>query len=282
MTGEQYASPARGGARPNRRPHRAVTAVHGRGRWLILCHASDFPALWAFQGLRARGFGPLELVTAEMLSGALRWTHRVDTAGASVEIRLADGSVLTGDTLRGVINRITAVPLHFWRSAPAGEREYVEQELTALYVSWLHALPCPVLNRATALGLAGRWRHESEWVRLAAWAGLSTPTYRHATDDGVDEMRGERRLLPAGVPVRTIVVIDGRTVGACAPQSVLNGCIRLAALADTPLLGVEFTVGSAGRWTFAGATPTPDLRQGGPAVIDALADALSTPTRSGA
>jgi hypothetical protein len=247
--------------------------------WLVLCHTSDVPALWAYQGLRARGLAPLELVSAEELSAALRWAHRVDGRGASVEIALADGRVISSGTLRGVLNRITAVPLALWRSGTAVDREYVEQELTALYVSWIHSLPCPVLNRATALGLAGQWRHESEWIRLAAWAGLPAPVYRQSSDDPPDDAAGASRLHAYGATTQTVIVVGGRATGARAPTAVLNGCVRLASLAETPLLGVDFAAGSAGAWTFAGATPTPDLREGGPAVIDAIMDAFVAPVR---
>ena len=62
--------------------------------------------------------------------------------------------------------------------------------------------------------------------------------------------------------------------GATA-ATVAAGCVRLGQLASTTLLGVDFVDGAAGPWTFAGASPTPDLRAGGEAVIDALVRALN-------
>ncbi|MBA2305566.1 MAG: hypothetical protein H0W08_23435 [Acidobacteria bacterium] len=269
---------ARAGADTGRagRPGSASAAREARGQWLVLCHTTDLPALWAYRGLRARGLAPIEVVSAETLSAALRWVHRVGAAGADVEIALTDGRAIRAARIRGVVNRIVSVPVTIWRGAPEADRDYVLQELTALYASWLYALPCPVLNRPTAFGLAGAWRHESEWVRLAAWAGLPTPTYRHSCDDGFDDAAGERRLLPAGTHARTVIVAGGRAFAAHAPGDVMNGCVRLAKLSNTPLLGVEFVAGAAGAWTFAGATPTPDLIQGGPPMLDALAEALRT------
>ena len=58
-----------------------------------------------------------------------------------------------------------------------------------------------------------------------------------------------------------------------ATHHIRQGCRRLAELSHTALLGVEFTTSSAGPWTFAGATPMPDLRLGGEALLDALASA---------
>ena len=45
--------------------------------WLVLCPSSDVAGRWAFEGLRARGLAPIELVTSESLAYA-RWDHRVD------------------------------------------------------------------------------------------------------------------------------------------------------------------------------------------------------------
>jgi hypothetical protein len=74
-------------------------------------------------------------------------------------------------------------------------------------------------------------------------------------------------------PSDTVLVIDRNAFGA-APPSVLSSCKRLAALAGTAILGIEFKAGALGRWTFAGATPQPDLRIGGQPALDALAEAL--------
>jgi hypothetical protein len=245
----------------------------------VLCHTTDAPALWAYRGLRARGVKPIDLVSAEALSVALRWRHRINVDGTAAEIALADGRLIRSDGIRGVINRIVSVPVTLWRHASEADREYVMQELTALYVSWLYALPCPVLNRPTVSGLGGAWRHESEWVRLAAWAGLPTPTYRRSTADAPGVRDGEQWLMPSVLPTRTVIVAAGRAFAPHAPAEVLNGCVRLATLSDTAILGVDFTV-SAAEWTFAGATPTPNLMSGGAPVLDVLAHALATTTSS--
>jgi hypothetical protein len=273
-TGNRRARTVAGPARQHRAGPASTTREPDRS-WLVLCHTTDVSAVWAYRGLRARGLGPIDLVTAEVLSAAFGWQHRIGADGAGVEIALADGRVIRSDRLRGVINRIVSVPVTLWRHASEVNREYVVQELTALYVSWLYALPCVVLNRPTASGLAGAWRRESEWLRLATWAGLPTAAYRQSTDDSIDEKRGERRLLPAAMPTRTVIVAGGRAFATHAPAGVLNGCVRLAAISATPLLGVDFIVSPVTGWTFVGATPTPDLISGGAPLLDALADALA-------
>lgn len=247
--------------------------------WLVLCPGYDAPALWAFEGLRARGLAPLELVRAESLPQSRRWEHRVGADGAGVRVELPDGRVLRSEEVRGVLNRLTHVtvgPL-----AATRDHDYITQEFTAFFMSWLYALPGPILNRPTPQGLGGRWRHASEWVLLASSVGLPVPPYRLSSLDGHDELAtGERRLFPPGTPTRQAVVVGGVTFAPEGmPAELSDACARLAAAADTPLLGVDFAEGARGRWTFAGATPLPDLRAGGGPLLDALARALGAETR---
>jgi hypothetical protein len=239
--------------------------------WLILCSAQDVSALWAYQALRARGLQPLELVTAEMLSYRARWDHRVGVSGASISITLADGRVITNDSVRGTLNRLTHVSLQHLARTP--DYDYVTQEYAAFFMSWLYALRQPVLNRADAQGLCGAWRHISEWVSLAARAGLPTPAYRQTSRDQMDEALQMRRLFPLGTPTTSAIVVGGKVVGPPLPPEIRAACLRLANLSQTPLLGIEF-VTSRNSWTFAGATPMPDLRLGREPLIDALAAEL--------
>lgn len=243
--------------------------------WLVLCDANDASAILAFQALRARAGAPLELVTAEALSLAEEWEHRIESDGTSVRCRLGDGRSFSGDELRGVLNRLYTAPTAHWRAAPKVDQEYVQQELIAFFLSWLHALPCPVINRPTPQGLCGQWRAESEWVWLAQSAGLPVAPYRQSSHDRIDEMKGEKRLIAPGAAVQTVIVVDGTVTGASAPDAVKEGCRRLAQAAGTELLGLDFLPGAAGEWTFAGANPMPDLRYGGHALIEALIEALA-------
>jgi hypothetical protein len=71
-----------------------------------------------------------------------------------------------------------------------------------------------------------------------------------------------------------VLVLAGHVVGEAAPPAVQAGCRRLAHLVCTPLLGVDFTAGEAGPWTFVGATPAPDLRLGGEPLLDVLNEVL--------
>jgi len=243
--------------------------------WLVLCDAGDVSALWAFQEMRSRGVAPLELLTADDLALADYWEHRVGAAGASIRFRAGPLEV-RGDKLRGVLNRLYTVPMPHWRRKEKADRDYVQQEMVALFLSWLHALPCPVINRPAPQGLCGAWRTESEWAWLAAQAGLAVAPYRQSSRDGIDEMKGQRRLIAPGAMVHTVIVAGDATAGAAAPPPVLAACRRLAALAGTELLGVDFIAGAAGPWSFAGASAMPYLASGGAPLMDLLCARLAT------
>jgi hypothetical protein len=228
---------------------------------LLLCERTDLPALWAYRGLRERGLEP-NLVTSDILVRALGWEHRLGEAGPTIRIELADGRRLDGARVGGVLNRLVVLPTYAFATAAPADREYAAAEFQALFVSWLSSLPGPLLNRPTAQGLSGPWLNESEWLVLAARAGLRTPPYRRSS------------VTPTAVALaaswRTVLVVAGRTRSP-APPSVADGCTRLARLVDTGVLGVDFAPG----WVFAGATSHPDLQRGGDAALDLLADALS-------
>ena len=230
--------------------------------WLVLCDRTDHAALWAARGLAARGLVPLELVTADALAYALRWEHRVGAGGASIAIDLADGRRIEGERVRGVLNRLVSVPSAHLRHAAAADADYAAHELAAFFLSWLAALPCRVLNAPTAQGLCGRWRHRSEWLALAAAAGLPIASFR------VDGAAPDSGTWNAA---RAVLVVEGEAVADGAPAALCRGCVRLAALADARVLGVDFD----DAWRVEGATPLPDLRTGGERGLDLLAAALA-------
>lgn len=249
--------------------------------WLVLCETHDAAASWAYASLRARGLAPLDILSAEQLALSEFQEHRLDGPRSTLRLRTESGLQVDGQRLGGVLNRLWTVPIGHWRQAGEADRNYVQQELFAFFLSWLHSLPCPVLNRPTPQGLCGQWRQESEWAWLARQAGLPVAAYRQTSRDTVDESRGERRLVPAGATVHTAIVVGARVVGAPIPAAIAAACVRLSALARTPLLGVDFVESPAG-WRFAGASPTPDLRLGGDALVDALMHDLRQSERAAA
>jgi len=241
--------------------------------WLVLSSANDISARWAYHGLKKRGLDPLEMVYAEALPFSLSWEHRVSADGAVIKLRLPDERLIEGGSIRGAINRLIAVPSLQVAHSPDGE--YATQEFSALFLSWLYALPGPVINRATPQGLCGQWRHLSEWVWLASRAGLPVASYKQSSRDLINEAVIERRLFPMGTPTRTVIVINGAVCGEGVPDIIREGCARLSQLSGTALLGLEFVQRSDENWVFAAASPMPDMRYGGEELLDRLASILT-------
>jgi hypothetical protein len=241
------------------------------GMWLVLCDAADVAGVWVYHGLLDRGLRPLELFTAQVLATALRIEHRIGNRTAT-EIETADGRRLLTAEVDGALNRLAWVPDQHLALAAEPDRRYATQELSALFLSWLHGLPGTVINRPSPGGLAGRWRHPCEWAILAARAGLTTIPYRRSSEEPPEEasvrhVQGETKEV--------FVISDRVTSSHSLPESVEAGSRRLARLADTALLGLEFADVGVDSWRFIGASPTPDLRPGGDAVINALYLALT-------
>lgn len=248
--------------------------------WLVLCPSTDVAALWAYEGLKSRGLTPLELVCAEELACSLHWEHQVSSSDIRVNITLADGRTIKHDAVRGVLNRLAYLPQEHLALGDSSDRDYAGQELTAFYMSWLYAMPRPMLNAPTAQGLCGAWRHISEWVWLARKAGLPTVPHRQSSLDRSTEEQVSGNLASAQAPANAVIVINGHIAGASPPEHIVEGCRRLAELSGTGLLGIEFTTGETSSWTFSGATPLPDLRLGGDLLLDVMASVFQEGGRS--
>lgn len=239
--------------------------------WLLLCTSDDHPALWAGERLRARGLSPLVVLTPELLHFSFRWQHRLGNEDPpSVEFTLADGRVIRSAEIRGVLNRIGGLSPHLVSHLAAGDQSYALQEWTALHISWLSALQVPVLNRPVMQGLCGAWRHASEWTWLAGQAGLRTTPFKQNGSSGV-----AHEPLPPSYGVgqsRAVVVVDGSVVGPALPPGTAAACAALGRLSDTRLLGIELHPRTG---AFVSATPRPDLRLGGDALVTVLHQTLT-------
>jgi hypothetical protein len=239
--------------------------------YLVLCYDWDVPGLWAYQKLRTIGLAPIELVTARSLALAKTWEHRLGQGGVYLKVSLHDGRLFDSSEIRGVLNRLTSIPQDLIGRAVAEDREYVQGELIAFYLSWLGALQC-VINRPTPQGLAGSWRHRSEWALLAAKAGLNTPLYQQSSASRPEDGYGS--FASPDKTVAKVIVLNNELFGSPLPRDVGEACRKLAAHAETNLLGVDLFDAGNGAFMFAHATPFPDLTLGGDDLIEALAGIL--------
>lgn len=237
--------------------------------WLVLCEAGDIPALWAARGLKERGLSPMEIFTPEALAYSPRIAHRVSTSFATCEIRTADGRKLDSTAVQGTLNRLRSIPMAHLQGASTADRQYAEQELHALFLSMVWALPGRTLNPPVPYALGGSARHTVEWNWLAAEAGLAIypRSYGSAVPAGLE-------CPSSHLGSRTVVVLEGGCFGPPLSDDVNSACVRLARISGVPLLGIELMAELQGGWTFVDATPLPDLRVGGPTLLDALAREL--------
>jgi hypothetical protein len=208
-------------------------------------------------------------VTADVLVTALRWEHRLSSAGVTARVTLADGRLIDTDQTRGVLNRLVALPDAHLRLAAPRDREYARQEFLALFLSWLQTLPGPVLNRPTPQGLSGPWLHDGEWACLAAKAGLPTGPFLQSSANG-EGQPGEKKPQP----IKTVFVVGDRVIGRAIPARIQEGSRQLARAAGVALLGISFGESPADPWVFAAASPLPDLRLGGKELLAALITGL--------
>jgi hypothetical protein len=247
--------------------------------WLVISNSGDSSALWAWAGLQKRGLTPIELITTESLMTSLRWVHCLGEEGVSTRFQLMDGRHFDADEVQGTLNRMLYVPVENLLLIQPADRPYVAQELTSLFLSWLYSMPGPMVNRPTPQGLCGHWRHISEWVCLAARAGLPTLSYRQSANDTNLGLNSLTSLSPPGWPIQSAILFNGSVFGAAFPLDIQAGCLRLLQAAGTELLGIEFARMPSGKWVFTGANVYPDLRLGGEALLDVLANVLCNTVR---
>ena len=270
--------------------------------WLVLASRHDTAALWAASRLRAR-LGSVKVLSPELLFRAARWEHRLgmaEHAACTFKLTLADGSIVDDSNVRGVLNRIACLPDDLFAGGLESDRAYARQEATALLMSWLASLPCPVLNRPSGRGLAGWWGQPFEWAVVAARCGLPVARTEEVGRDrdlgegatplddaavgaaaSVDPpWRSSERDAAHGASAGGLMLVVGertRWCGPCRPPedaaSWAAACRRLATSVGCGLLGVHLAAVGRGH-VFAGASALPDLRPGGEHVVDDLMEAL--------
>ncbi len=182
-----------------------------------------------------------------------------------MSIRLADGRRIGGGAPVPILNRLAFLPSAWVGRIGGPDRDYGLQEMYALYLSWLHAMPGVVINRPSPAGLCGAWRHPSRWALLAGQAGLPVRAYRSSHGDA-PEIAG----AAVTAPPLTAFIIGDRVVAPGLPGALVAPCRELARRSGSALIGVDFATGDRG-WEFAGASAMPDLTLGGNALIEALA-----------
>jgi hypothetical protein len=240
--------------------------------YVMLCSTMDTSAQWAASGLARLLPSPLEVVLAETLAEGAQWEHRVDSDATHLKITLADGRVLCGSRIKGVVNRLSGPPQMRVRWPNETEQAYVQAEMHALYLSGLNGLPCVVINRPSPSCLYGRFLRTSEWLCMAAKAGLKTAPYMQTDDDSEAEMYASP--IPDGAIRQSVIVAGDCVFPAWMSAKVKADCVQLAREAGLGLMGAELYLDGSGEWRFAGASSAPDLMAGGAPLLECMAKML--------
>jgi hypothetical protein len=247
---------------------------------LVLHEEYDLSASWRADRLRARGRVVCNVPARLLGAATLRWHHRLGADGVDFTLAHPDGTSVSPRGYRGVVNRLHYLPLTLLARIGGADEDYARSELYALFLSWMTALPRPLLNAPTPQGLAGNWRHPSAWTALAQAAGLRVVPW--SQDASSDPERGW--ATPEQPGEITVVVVGDRLVPPAAqakpsiPAEVEAACVALARNADVGILGIRLVPDPAiaARWRFVGANLLPDLAAGGEALVDAV-DAVMAP-----
>ena len=240
--------------------------------WLILSETGDSAASWLTSELKTRNLQDVRLVVSHELGPGARWHHRVKTGTQSIDVELLAGW-LRGRDITGVVNRLSgAWGWHFPSAENSNDAEYAQNEVYAFFLSWLQALPAPMLGRPSPPYLAGRHYRPAEWAYLAARSNLRFENSTYYS--GAPELSTPRPAHSNNSVDRRVFVIGTRAIGD-APTHVLDSCVRLAQLSMNSLLGINFRIAGGGD-LFISATPTPDLRLGGSGLVDCIASYLQS------
>lgn len=236
---------------------------------VILCHAGDAAALWLHDALRRHGVSALELVSVEQVAFSRNIVHRLNGAGDTGAIQLADSRVLHSESITGLVNRVQVLPTQHFAAADATDRAYATEELGAFMLAWLDGVAGRVINPPLPAALGGDAFPDIVIAHSAATAGLPTRPWRRADTPAADDAN------PLPPPTHGVVVLDGRVFGPVIPRTLRDGCCRLAALLGVPLLQVLLHHSREAGWWFAGATGFADFRIGGEPLAAAIANALT-------
>jgi hypothetical protein len=132
---------------------------------LILAHAGDDVA----RRLAAEWAPDAHLLSPRDLS-AHGWRH-FPIGGGEDTIGLA-GRAIRSSEIGGVLVRIAAVSPADLPHIALDDRIYVAAEMTAFLLSFLTALPCPVVNRPSTSALMGPGWSRERWRAAAVATGI--------------------------------------------------------------------------------------------------------------
>jgi hypothetical protein len=245
---------------------RAPSVYQNSAMILIIAEPFDRAALWLHNVLVKLGSCPVRYVTPSQLSYAPVIAQWLSTTHQDISISLSDGSVIKGDQILGVINRLIALPQAHLQRAAQGELAYAQSELYAFALGWLSTLACPVLNAPSPLALCGPDYPTIVSRHYAVSSGLKCSP-ETLTPDTAD--------APATPVIEPSVhvVFDGKVFGPILSGYDRDALIQFAQLWCARMVQIE-TQRLDGERHFVSATSLIDFPRSGTALVRAIAKAL--------
>jgi hypothetical protein len=143
------------------------------------------------------------------------WRYQPGKASSGVAV--IGGQRVRAADIDGILVRLPYIPPAALPHIVSPDRTYVAREMTAFLTAWLSDVPCRVVNRPTAVCLAGPGWTAEQWRHTAARLGI--------------------RMLSRRRRAHTLTVIGGAEVGFVAGAATAR---RLAEAAGVDLLDVHF------------------------------------------
>ena len=246
-------------------------------RFLILAHQGDATAIHVAARLSQRHRPEdTRLVSMEEIVFAPRWSHTLNGAKAKAALTLRDGTEIHGDRIGIVFNRLQYLDMPHFATSDKADREYAAMEMFALFLSWLKALSCPIINPVSSQNLAGPIHSSLAWQQLAGKAGLPTVRLRltsslrrYSVSDLIPypSAPGAIGNVPACLTEAAgdqfaHAFVAGKEVLGDVPTSLMPGCAQLASLSGFEVLLIHFaSLRSDGSWKFNGIDPYPAITE---------------------
>ena len=246
-------------------------------RFLILAHQGDATAtLVAARLLQRHRPEDTRLVSMEEIVFAPRWSHTLNGAKAKAALTLHDGTEIHGDQIGIVFNRLQYLDMPHFAASYKADREYATMEMFALFLSWLKALSCPIINAVSSQNLGGPIHSFLAWQQLAGKAGLPTVRLRLTSSLPRYSVAG---LIPC--PAGPVAVgnvpgylteaagdqfahafVAGNEVLGDVPTTLMPGCAQFASLSGFEVLLIRFaSLRNNGSWKFNGVEPYPAITE---------------------
>ncbi|SFD05223.1 hypothetical protein [Algibacter pectinivorans] len=218
---------------------------------VILSHPQDSDAIWLYLELK-KSHVDIELVSPEELLMAEEWTQHINNDEDLFYIKTKKGLEITNSNLNFLFNRTQMAIAPIWDKAKEPERQYVQSEMNALMMSWLAQVSKKgrIYNPGKGYSLSGVFWSKQQWANAAFKAGFNSAS-------------SEATAL-----IEPVLVVGTKVITNYRNKTLIEHCIKLSMLAQTPLL--EIYINKQDETQFLSANTYPELSKYGAKLIAIL------------